>query len=93
MRVPVKPCMGVQRQPGSCLLSLADQPAQARPDDLKVRAKPSCRYYAPSVFPRPMHQTNMILEAKRWLQQHYPYWNRTNGRDHIWLTNHDEAPW
>ena len=38
-----------------------------------------------------MHGTNMLLEAKRWLQQAHPHWNRTGGRDHIWLASHDEG--
>ena len=33
----------------------------------------------------------MTLQAKRWVQQHFPYWNRTNGADHIWLFTHDEG--
>uniref|UniRef100_A0A7S0VHX0 EGF-like domain-containing protein n=1 Tax=Polytomella parva TaxID=51329 RepID=A0A7S0VHX0_9CHLO len=31
------------------------------------------------------------LEAKRWIQNNLPYWNRTGGRDHIWLDLHDEG--
>ena len=38
-----------------------------------------------------MHVTNMLLEAKRWLQGAMPYWNRRGGRDHIWLVPHDEG--
>ncbi len=33
----------------------------------------------------------MILETKRWIQKHYPYWDRRGGRDHIWLFTHDEG--
>lgn len=33
----------------------------------------------------------MLLEVKRWIQSAYPYWNRTRGKDHIWLANHDEG--
>jgi hypothetical protein len=33
----------------------------------------------------------MTLQAKRWVQQHFPYWNRTSGADHIWLFTHDEG--
>ena len=38
-----------------------------------------------------MHGANMLLEAKHWLQQAFPHWNRTEGRDHIWLMTHDEG--
>ena len=38
-----------------------------------------------------MHGTNMLLEAKRWLQQAWPFWNRTGGQDHVWAVTHDEA--
>ena len=41
--------------------------------------------------PRPMHGANMLLEAKTWLQQAYPFWNRTGGKDHMWLVSHDEG--
>ncbi|KAK9909083.1 hypothetical protein WJX75_006916 [Coccomyxa subellipsoidea] len=41
--------------------------------------------------PRVMHAATMLLEAKRWLETELPYWNRTGGRDHIWLISHDEA--
>ena len=38
-----------------------------------------------------MQGTHMLLEAKHWLQHQYPFWNRTAGRDHIWLVSHDEG--
>ncbi len=41
--------------------------------------------------PRVMHAATMLLEAKRWLETELPYWNRTGGRDHIWLISHDEG--
>eukprot|EP00955_Chlamydomonas_euryale_P063808 358783-Chlamydomonas_euryale.AAC.2 len=34
---------------------------------------------------------HMILEAKRWLQRTFPFWDRRGGRDHVWLMNHDEV--
>ncbi len=33
----------------------------------------------------------MTLEAKRYLQKTWPWWNRRQGRDHIWLFSHDEG--
>ncbi|KAG1658531.1 hypothetical protein FOA52_008417 [Chlamydomonas sp. UWO 241] len=48
-------------------------------------------FYAPVHDIRPMHAMNMILEAKRWLQKTFPWWDRRQGRDHIWLMNHDEG--
>jgi hypothetical protein len=38
-----------------------------------------------------MHIVNMLLEVKRWLQKHMPWWDRRGGRDHIWLMPHDEG--
>ncbi len=55
---------------------------------------PSClRYYDPDPGPRPYHIMNMQLEAKRWLQKEFPYWDRRGGRDHIFLMAHDEGAW
>ena len=42
-------------------------------------------------FPRVQHMSGMALEAKRWLQAAFPYWNRTGGRDHVFLFSHDEG--
>jgi Exostosin family len=33
----------------------------------------------------------MLLNVKRHIEQTYPFWNRSKGRDHIWLANHDEG--
>lgn len=40
---------------------------------------------------RVMHAANMHLEVQRWLSTTYPYWNRSGGADHLWLTPHDEG--
>ncbi|PNH11304.1 putative glucuronosyltransferase [Tetrabaena socialis] len=40
---------------------------------------------------RPMHVHNMISEMHEWLSTKHPWWNRRGGRDHIWLTPHDEG--
>ncbi|KAG2486464.1 hypothetical protein HYH03_014911 [Edaphochlamys debaryana] len=47
-------------------------------------------WHAPS-GPRVMHVTNMMLDARDWIRQHFPYWDRRGGRDHIWLMTHDEG--
>ncbi|PNW76519.1 hypothetical protein CHLRE_11g467660v5 [Chlamydomonas reinhardtii] len=46
---------------------------------------------APTSWHRPSNAANLWLAAKRWIQQHFPYWDRRGGRDHIWMTNHDEG--
>ncbi len=51
------------------------------------------RYYHPDKGPRPMHIMNMMLEAKHWIQRHFPYWDRRAGKDHIFLMAHDEGAW
>ena len=28
---------------------------------------------------------------QQWLEQAHPYWNRTGGKDHIFLSSHDEG--
>jgi hypothetical protein len=33
----------------------------------------------------------MHLDAKRYIQATWPWWNRRQGRDHIWLFSHDEG--
>jgi hypothetical protein len=33
----------------------------------------------------------MVIEAKQWIQKHFPYWDRNGGQDHIWLFTHDEG--
>lgn len=40
---------------------------------------------------RTAQMSNMLLAAKRWVEATHPFWNRTGGRDHIWLASHDEA--
>ena len=47
-------------------------------------------FHAPT-NPRPMHAANLVLDAKRWLQQHMPWWDRRQGHDHIFLMAHDEG--
>lgn len=48
--------------------------------------------YPPGFWgPRPMLASNMLLKAQQWLASAHPYWNRTGGRDHIWLMSHDEG--
>lgn len=42
-------------------------------------------------FNRPLQASHMLLEAKRHIQRTYPFWNRSKGKDHVWLANHDEG--
>ncbi|KIY93098.1 exostosin-like glycosyltransferase, partial [Monoraphidium neglectum] len=37
------------------------------------------------------HGAVMYQEALDWLRTAYPFWNRTQGRDHVWLFTHDEG--
>ncbi|KAG1664527.1 hypothetical protein FOA52_012994 [Chlamydomonas sp. UWO 241] len=45
----------------------------------------------PGMGLRVPHAVFLMLQAKAWIAEHHPYWNRTQGRDHIWLTTHDEG--
>lgn len=41
----------------------------------------------PSLFFSPyrvQHGAVLYQEALNWLRSAYPYWNRTEGRDHVW---------
>ena len=33
----------------------------------------------------------LYLEAKRWVQANYPYWDRRGGKDHIFYVPMDEG--
>ncbi|KAG2493469.1 hypothetical protein HYH03_008286 [Edaphochlamys debaryana] len=46
---------------------------------------------APTTAHRYSNGANLWLAAKRWIQSNFPFWDRRGGRDHIWLTNHDEG--
>ncbi|KAG2493455.1 hypothetical protein HYH03_008272 [Edaphochlamys debaryana] len=46
---------------------------------------------APTSQHRYSNGAHMWLAAKRWIQANFPFWDRRGGRDHIWLTNHDEG--
>ncbi|KAG2488354.1 hypothetical protein HYH03_013044 [Edaphochlamys debaryana] len=46
---------------------------------------------APTSWHRYSNGANIWLAAKRWVQANFPFWDRRGGRDHIWLTNHDEG--
>ena len=38
-----------------------------------------------------MYASRIVLESKRWVERHFPYWQRRGGRDHIFLFTHDEG--
>ncbi|KAG2431439.1 hypothetical protein HXX76_009454 [Chlamydomonas incerta] len=45
----------------------------------------------PLAIVRPHQGAYMYRDAKRWIQQQHPWWDRRGGRDHIWMTAHDEG--
>ncbi|GLI69226.1 hypothetical protein VaNZ11_013715 [Volvox africanus] len=45
----------------------------------------------PAAHSRAHQGASMYLAAKRWVQEHYPYWDRRGGRDHIWMMLNDEG--
>ncbi|KAL6745753.1 exostosin-like glycosyltransferase [Haematococcus lacustris] len=47
-------------------------------------------WHGPSQL-RVHHASNMMLEVQQWLQKTHPWWDRRGGRDHVWLTPHDEG--
>ncbi|MEW5305094.1 MAG: hypothetical protein WDW36_007657 [Sanguina aurantia] len=48
-------------------------------------------WYNGPITNRPYQGANFIEKAKRWVQTTHPYWDRRNGRDHIWFAVHDEG--
>ncbi|KAG1664535.1 hypothetical protein FOA52_013002 [Chlamydomonas sp. UWO 241] len=48
-------------------------------------------FAAPGQGLRVAHGANMVQQTKDWIAQHYPFWNRTGGRDHVWTFTHDEG--
>ncbi|GIL93384.1 hypothetical protein Vretimale_17471 [Volvox reticuliferus] len=48
-------------------------------------------YGAPTAWNRYSNAAHMWLQAKNWIQANFPFWDRRGGRDHIWMTNHDEG--
>ncbi|EFJ49814.1 acetylglucosaminyltransferase [Volvox carteri f. nagariensis] len=48
-------------------------------------------YGAPTSWHRYSNAANLWLKAKTWIQSNFPFWDRRGGRDHIWMTNHDEG--
>ncbi|GAX80495.1 hypothetical protein CEUSTIGMA_g7933.t1 [Chlamydomonas eustigma] len=40
---------------------------------------------------RCLQASNLLLKLKRYIEATYPYWNRSQGKDHIWLALHDEG--
>ncbi len=70
-------------------LALSEAPSPT----LNATPLPACRFYEPTILPRPMHVMNMMLEAKHWVQRRWPYWDRRGGRDHIFFMSHDEGAW
>ncbi|KXZ45350.1 hypothetical protein GPECTOR_55g256 [Gonium pectorale] len=45
----------------------------------------------PAAHSRAHQGSNMYLQAKQWIQKHYPYWDRRGGRDHVWMILNDEG--
>ncbi|XP_006651086.2 uncharacterized protein LOC102700608 isoform X1 [Oryza brachyantha] len=61
----------------SCLITRSDDaPHLQMPRDLRLRSYHTLEYY------------RMAYDH---IAQHYPYWNRTSGRDHIWFFSWDEG--
>ena len=34
---------------------------------------------------------SLVLDALKYIRESWPYWNRTNGRDHVWMFTHDQG--
>ncbi|KAG2488349.1 hypothetical protein HYH03_013039 [Edaphochlamys debaryana] len=56
-----------------------------------INGRADVPYWGAPTSTRYSNGANMWLAAKRWVQANFPYWDRRGGRDHIWLTNHDEG--
>jgi len=38
-------------------------------------------------------EIRLLIDGRlqRWVEQTHPYWNKTGGKDHIFLASHDEG--
>ncbi|KAL6745749.1 exostosin-like glycosyltransferase [Haematococcus lacustris] len=58
---------------------------------LPVFAAADYPWWPGPLYSRVMQASNMMLEVQQWLQKTHPWWDRRGGRDHVWLTPHDEG--
>jgi probable glucuronoxylan glucuronosyltransferase IRX7 len=49
----------------------------------------SCNFSTPNGFPSLSHAKPLIKEAIDLISSKFPFWNRSRGRDHIFVTSHD----
>ncbi|KAG7010658.1 putative glucuronoxylan glucuronosyltransferase IRX7 [Cucurbita argyrosperma subsp. argyrosperma] len=51
----------------------------------------SCNFSTINGFPAIGHARSLIASAVALISSHYPFWNRTNGSDHVFVASHDFA--
>ncbi|XP_022995291.1 probable glucuronoxylan glucuronosyltransferase IRX7 [Cucurbita maxima] len=51
----------------------------------------SCNFSTINGFPAIGHARSLIASAVAFISSHYPFWNRTNGSDHVFVASHDFA--
>ncbi|KAJ3679276.1 hypothetical protein LUZ60_017287 [Juncus effusus] len=49
----------------------------------------SCNFSTPNGFPSLRHARPLIREAIELVSSEFPFWNRSNGKDHVFVTSHD----
>ncbi|CAH8271927.1 unnamed protein product [Arabidopsis lyrata] len=49
----------------------------------------SCNFSTSNGFPSLSHARSLLSSAVDFLSDHYPFWNRTQGSDHVFVASHD----
>lgn len=49
----------------------------------------SCNFSTVNGFPAIGHARSLISSAIHFISSHYPFWNRTQGSDHVFVASHD----
>ncbi|CAH8376887.1 unnamed protein product [Eruca vesicaria subsp. sativa] len=49
----------------------------------------SCNFSTANGFPSLSHAKSLISSAVDFISEHYPFWNRTRGSDHVFVASHD----
>ncbi|CAL9231234.1 unnamed protein product [Arabidopsis halleri] len=49
----------------------------------------SCNFSTSNGFPSLSHARSLLSSAVDFLSDHYPFWNRTQGADHVFVASHD----
>jgi probable glucuronoxylan glucuronosyltransferase IRX7 len=69
------------------LLSYAGPPEGA--DHFLLPVYVSCNFSTPNGFPSLSHARGLLADAVQLIRAELPYWNRSDGADHVFVASHD----